>query len=196
MSLIDTAHDADPTAGARRREQIIDAAIGVIDATGVGSASVGAIAAWVGVSKGVVAYHYPSKDALLSAVASAVYDRARTAMASVLDNPTPRAALVRYIRSNLQWITHNPADVSALIALRAAGPEPVVAHAAALDAVARDELARLFAAAHGTPTPEAAHALALRGAIDAYAITSRRQPPPDPDQYAAVLIATFVGEAR
>ena len=48
-----------------RREQIVDAAIDVLYESGFAAASLGAIAERIGVSKGVLSYHFAGKRELL-----------------------------------------------------------------------------------------------------------------------------------
>ena len=68
-----------------RREQIVDAAIDVLYESGFAAASLGAIAERIGVSKGVLSYHFAGKSELLREVIGHVLTEAAAYM-------TPRVA--------------------------------------------------------------------------------------------------------
>jgi TetR/AcrR family transcriptional regulator, fatty acid metabolism regulator protein len=65
-------HASEPAAGTflqvKRRDQLVDCAIEAIAELGFARASVAEVARRAGVSKGVVTYHFPAKDDLISAV--------------------------------------------------------------------------------------------------------------------------------
>jgi len=91
-----------------RREQIVGAAIDVLSEAGFAATSLGAIAERIGVSKGVISYHFTGKDEVLREVIADVLTEAREYM-------TPRIAAARsyldalrvYVTSNLEYIgTH------------------------------------------------------------------------------------------
>src|SRR5690242_19612161 len=91
-----------------RRTQIIGAAAAVIAEDGIGQASLARIAERAGVSKGVVSYHFGSKDELMKQVVIAVYEAGAQAMAPALEAATtPREHLAAYLRSNVAYIAAN-----------------------------------------------------------------------------------------
>ncbi len=98
-----------------RRAQIVDCAIEAIAELGFARASVDQIARRVGVSKGVISYHFPSKDELVGAIVAKVFALGRAYMAPrILAETTAAGRLRAYIESDLEFID---AERTSLIAL-------------------------------------------------------------------------------
>ena len=84
-----------------RREQIVDAAIDVLYESGFAAASLGAIAERIGVSKGVLSYHFAGKSELLREVVGHV-------LAEAAEYMTPRvAAATSYLEALRIYVTSN-----------------------------------------------------------------------------------------
>lgn len=115
------SNDAGPDApkrsftGAARREQITRAAIEVLAEKGFASTSLSVIAERVGVSKGVLSYHFADKADLVLEVVSAVLASAATWMAPRIEGATSyRDALHRYISANVSFLAAHRVDILAL----------------------------------------------------------------------------------
>jgi AcrR family transcriptional regulator len=101
-----------------RRRQIVEGAIGALAEGGYGGASLAAIARRIGVSKGVLSYHFAGKEELLEQVVAAVTDDAREHMSARIAAAAPgRARLRAYIESNLEWMAGNRTGIVALLAI-------------------------------------------------------------------------------
>jgi AcrR family transcriptional regulator len=85
-----------------RRDDIIKAAIEVIATDGYVAASVAAIAARAGTSKGTVLYHFRSRAAIEEAVVNALFSAGASYMGERIIPATGiRARLRAYLESNL-----------------------------------------------------------------------------------------------
>lgn len=194
-----TQNKKDTSAGAKRSEQILAATIDEITRRGISGATIGVIASSLKISKGVVTCHFPSREQLLLETVDSIYTSACAAMHSAAEQSETQAALCEYVESNLRWITENPGQVGALVALRTSGRPGVREHCAQLEVRANSELSSIFAALAEGNTESAvqpasaagAKALALRGAIDAYSIAARRSALLDPITYSHMLIEIF-----
>jgi AcrR family transcriptional regulator len=130
-----------------RREQIVDAAIDVLYENGFAAASLGAIAERIGVSKGVLSYHFAGKSELLREVIAHVlteageYMRPRIAAAS-----SSLDALRIYVTSNLEYIGAQRRKIIAfteiVLGMPPGGTEPPPAVPARRASVARLESIR------------------------------------------------------
>jgi TetR/AcrR family transcriptional regulator, fatty acid metabolism regulator protein len=99
-----------------RRAQIVDCAIDTIARLGFASASVDQIAKRAGVSKGVITYHFPSKEAIVDAVVEKVVAAGRSYMEPRIMAETSAAGRLRaYIESNLEFIDANRKSLIALV---------------------------------------------------------------------------------
>ena len=115
------SNNADPEApkrsftGAARREQITRAAIEVLAEKGFASTSLSVIAERVGVSKGVLSYHFADKADLVREVVSAVLASAAAWMAPRIEGAASyREALHRYIVANVSFLDAHRVDILAL----------------------------------------------------------------------------------
>jgi len=88
-----------------RRKQIVGAAIDTIAEVGYGQASLARIAERIGISKGVISYHFAGKDDLIKQVVIDVVEAGRAyILPRVLAAPTGPAMLRAYIESNLAFM--------------------------------------------------------------------------------------------
>ncbi len=98
-----------------RREQILRAAIELLAEGGYGAASLSSIAARIGASKGVISYHFDSKEELLQRVVVRVLDEAGAFMSSAIETARgPRAKLRAYVTANLAYLSSHRSEIRAL----------------------------------------------------------------------------------
>jgi AcrR family transcriptional regulator len=88
-----------------RRQQIVAAAIDTIAEVGFAQASLARIAERIGISKGVISYHFIGKDELIRQVAIEIVEAARAyIIPRVLVESTGPATLRTYIESHLTFM--------------------------------------------------------------------------------------------
>lgn len=88
-----------------RRQQIVSAAIDTIAEVGYAQASLARIAARIGISKGVISYHFAGKDDLIKQVVIDVVETGRAyIIPRVFAESTGPAMLRAYIESNLAFM--------------------------------------------------------------------------------------------
>ena len=88
-----------------RRQQIVGAAIDTIAEVGYGQASLARIAARIGISKGVISYHFAGKDDLIKQVVIDVVEAGRAYIfPRIFAESTGPAMLRAYIESNLAFM--------------------------------------------------------------------------------------------
>jgi AcrR family transcriptional regulator len=98
-----------------RRDDIVRAAIVVLDRDGFASASIDRIAAEAGTSKGTVLYHFTSKEATYETVVTALYEAGTAVMTErILAAPTQVGKLPAWLSSNLRFVADNAAHVHAV----------------------------------------------------------------------------------
>ena len=131
-----------------RRAQIVDCAIDTIAELGFARASVDQIAKRVGVSKGVITYHFPSKEEIVDAVIEKVVAAGRDHMGPRITAETSAAGRLRaYIKSNLEFIDAHRKPLIALVEIAMSarradgslviGPESLARRAANLEELLR-----------------------------------------------------------
>src|SRR5580700_8813672 len=99
-----------------RRRQIVAAAIDTIAEVGYGQASLARIAKRIGVSKGVISYHFAGKDDLIRQVVIDVVDAGRAYMIPrILAETTGPATLRAYIESNLSFMREHRNYMAAVL---------------------------------------------------------------------------------
>ncbi|MGA4542528.1 TetR/AcrR family transcriptional regulator [Uniformispora flossi] len=98
-----------------RREDVVAAAVAVLDRDGFPAASLEAIAGEAGTTKGTVLYHFGSKQAVYEAVVAGLFDAGTAYMtARILAAEGHRERLHVYIESNLRFIAEHARHVSAV----------------------------------------------------------------------------------
>ena len=131
-----------------RRAQIVDCAIDTIAEVGFAKASVDQIAKRVGVSKGVITYHFPSKEEIVDAIIEKVMAAGRTYMEPRIMAETSAAGRLRaYIESGLEFIDAYRQSLIALVEIAMSarradgslviGPESLARRAADLERLLR-----------------------------------------------------------
>ena len=179
-----------------RRAQIVAAAIDTVAEDGYANASLARIAVRLGISKGVISYHFAGKDDLIAEIISQVLQQARAYMQPRVEAQTTGPEMLRaYIESNLEFIRDHPNQLRAVVEIvRAtfAGPNSPfkdnrdgAAHSLA------EMLTRFQATGDLRPDfdPDAM-AIAIRGVIDA-APSRLADPKFDIDKYAHEAVAAF-----
>ncbi len=135
-------------AGTARRAQIVDCAIGTIAEVGFANASVDQIAKRAGVSKGVITYHFPSKEEIVDAIIEKVVAAARAYMEPRIMAETSAAGRLRaYIESDLEFIDAHRKPLIAVVEIAMGarradgslviGPDSLAQRAANLEALLR-----------------------------------------------------------
>jgi TetR/AcrR family fatty acid metabolism transcriptional regulator len=183
-----------------RRAQIIQAAIDTIAGVGFARASLAAIGSRIGISKGLVGYHFRGKDELIREVVVEILARGRAFMMPRIDHAWHQPAVLRtYIEANLDFMLAHRNEVVAMVEIifNGAGPggtRPFYRDADA-DGVLR-ELEQLLAehqasgALRGDFDP-AVMATAIRGAIDAVPYRLAREPSLDVRHHGEQLADIF-----
>jgi AcrR family transcriptional regulator len=98
-----------------RREDIVAAAITVINRDGYAAASVDKIARDAGTTKSTVLYHFKTKDAINEALLSSLFEDGAAYMAAYIVAAETRPEKLRaYVTSNLRYIADHAAHVSAV----------------------------------------------------------------------------------
>jgi AcrR family transcriptional regulator len=194
---------------AARRAQIIAAAVEVIAEVGYAQASLARIAERIGVSKGVISYHFAGKEDLVREVIADVLAKAVAYLQPRVEaEPTGAGKLRAVIESNLAFMDEHREQMIAFyeiaVSTRGAGGSQSPAVAQILhDGVSalRQLLAAYQAAGEFRPDfdPEVM-AAAIRAAIDAVPPRLARNPDFDVRHYGRELadlfgIATRAGES-
>jgi AcrR family transcriptional regulator len=106
-----------------RRDDILAAAIALLDREGVPGASVERIAEEAGTSKGTVLYHFGTKEAVYRAVVESLFSQGGEYMTErIMAQPTHRGKLSEYLASNLRFIADHREHVSAVHRIQEAFP--------------------------------------------------------------------------
>jgi AcrR family transcriptional regulator len=99
-----------------RRAQIVTGAIDTIAEVGYAGASLGRIAARIGISRGLISYHFAGKDELMKEVVHEVLGQGKAYMRRrILDHSSGPEMLRAYIESNLAFIREHPNDLIAVV---------------------------------------------------------------------------------
>ena len=183
-----------------RRQQIVGAAIDTIADVGYAQASLARIAARIGISKGVISYHFAGKDDLIRQVVIDVVEAGRTyILPRVFAESTGPAMLRAYIESNLAFMREHRNYMVAVVEIlrngaftteggrRVDGQDVDVA-----THLLTEQLARLQAAGEfrGDFDP-GVMAAAIRATIDVVPHRLVRDPEFDVENYAREIATAF-----
>jgi len=183
-----------------RREQIVAAAIDTIADVGFAQASLARIAERIGISKGVISYHFAGKDDLIRQVVIDVIGTGRAyVLPRILAESTGPATLRAYIAANLSFMREHRNSMVAVVDIarnggvtidgrrRVDGRDVDVAVHLLEGLLARlqaeGELRREF--------DPGVMAVAIRGVIDSVAYRLVRDSDLDVDNYAREIIRIF-----
>jgi AcrR family transcriptional regulator len=183
-----------------RRRQIVGAAIDTIAEVGYGQASLARIAARVGISKGVISYHFAGKDDLMKQVVTDVVEAGRAyILPRVFGESTGPAMLRAYIESNLTFMRDHRNYMVAVVEIirngafttdsgrRVDGQDIDVA-----TRLLREQLARLQAGGElRSDFDPGVMAVAIRATIDVVPHRLVLDPHFDIDKYASEIVTTF-----
>ena len=179
-----------------RRAQIVEAAIETVAEVGYANASLSRIAVRLGISKGVISYHFAGKDDLIAEIVSQVLGRARAHIQPRIEAQTTGPEMLRaYIESNLEFMRDNPNEIGVVVeivrAAIAGAKSPFTGNRDGAVHPLAELLSRFQAAgdfrADFDPN---AMAIAIRAVIDA-APGRLADPAFDIDQYAREAVTIF-----
>jgi len=179
-----------------RRAQIVAAAIDTVAEVGYAKASLARIAVRLGISKGVISYHFAGKDDLIAEIISHVLQKARAYMQPRIEAQTTGPGMLRaYIESNLEFIRDNPNQLRAVVeivrATFAGANSPFKGNRDGAVHILADMLVRFQAAGDFRPDFDpTAMAIAIRAVIDA-APSRLADPKFDIDKYAHEAVTVF-----
>jgi AcrR family transcriptional regulator len=183
-----------------RRQQIVAAAIDTIAEVGFAQASLARIAERIGVSKGVISYHFAGKDDMIKQVVTEIVEVGRAYIVPrVLAEANGPATLRAYIESNLSFMREHRNYMVAVVeiarhgGLTSDGRRRVDGRDIDVAAQMLEEmLARLQARGElrGDFDP-AVMAVAIRAAIDSVPHRLVRDPGLDIDRYAKEIARIF-----
>jgi TetR/AcrR family transcriptional regulator, fatty acid metabolism regulator protein len=183
-----------------RRQQIVAAAIDTIAEVGFAQASLARIADRIGVSKGVISYHFAGKDDLIRQVVIEIVEAGRGyIIPRVFAESTGPARLRAYIESNLAFMREHRNYMVAILdivrhgALMADGQRRVDGREVDVAVhLLEEELERLQAEGElRSDFDPGVMAVAIRGAIDSAPHRLVRDPDFDIDHYAREIANIF-----
>ena len=186
-----------------RREQIVDAAIDVLYESGFAAASLGAIAERIGVSKGVLSYHFAGKSELLREVIGHVLTEAAEYMTPRVAAATSYLDALRvYVTSNLDFIGAHRREIIAFTeivnGMPPGGSEPppyLEGHRSAVEDLTRLLEAGQAAGEFGQFSAFVT-AVSLRASVDAISGLLRADPAMDVDEYGKQLLGIYERAVR
>jgi TetR/AcrR family transcriptional regulator, fatty acid metabolism regulator protein len=180
-----------------RRAQIVAAAIDTIAEEGYPGASFARIAERLGISRGLISYHFAGKDDLIKQVIHEAAEEAKAYIRPrVLAESTGPGTLRAYIESNLAFMRDHRNNVIAMIeiARSAEGRRIFYGDADVVDAVGALEHVLSGCQAAGQFRPDFdphVMAIAIRAAIEAASPRLALDPEFDIDNYAREIITVF-----
>ena len=181
-----------------RRDQLVQAAVQVLSDDGYARTSIAAIADYVGVSKGVVSYHFADKADLLQGVVDRILGEAGRWMADrVAGAQSYTEALHRYIGANLSYLQQHRSAAVALteVLLNARTVDRLSSVWDRAQTTAISELEQLFVggqrAGEFGPVPARTLAISLRATIDAASTLARHDPDFDFERFGSELTELY-----
>jgi AcrR family transcriptional regulator len=108
---------------AARRGQIVEAAIDTIAEVGFTRASLARIGERIGISKGLIGYHFAGKDDLIKEVVFEILEQGKAYMRPrILAEASSGSSFLRaYIESNLGYMKEHPNHMVAIVEIRRGG---------------------------------------------------------------------------
>lgn len=165
---------------------------------GYGKASLAAIAARAGISKGVISYHFAGKNELIEQVVIAVYTAGAEYMIErILAAPTPREMLRAYLVSNIEFIDRSRREMLALgeIFVNHRKPDGALFWGVAEEQPAIDALTELFESGQREGAfrnfDNRVMAVTIRRAIDGFPPQLLANPDLDASAFAEELVTLF-----
>jgi AcrR family transcriptional regulator len=186
---------------AARRAQIVQAAIDTIAEVGFARASLSRIGARIGISKGLIGYHFAGKDDLIKQVVLEIIEQGKDYMRPrILAQAATGSGFLRaYIESNLAFMREHPNAMVAVVeiargGLTADGQQPFYGNADVHEAVKvlEQHLARFQSQGELRPDFEPrVMAVVIRAAIDAVPRLLAHDHDLDIDAYATEIATMF-----
>ena len=183
-----------------RRQQIVAAAIDTIAEVGFSQASLARIAERIGVSKGVISYHFAGKEDLIRQVVIEIIEASRTyIIPRVFAESTGPARLRAYIESNLAFMREHRNSMVAILDIARNGGVMADGHrrvdgrdAGVAVRLLEEELARLQTEGElRSDFDPGVMAAAIRAAIDSVPYRLVHDPDLDIDHYAKEIATIF-----
>jgi AcrR family transcriptional regulator len=194
------AHEERTFIETARRTQIVQAAIDTIAEVGYARASLARIGARIGISKGLIGYHFAGKDELIRQVVAEIIEAGKAYMIPrILAKPPGPGMLRAYIESNLAFMREHRNYMVAIAEIRrngltADGGERFYDDANADEFAGElENLLAMIQAAGGLRSgfDPKIMAIAIRAAIDAVARQLAADPNLDVDNYAKEIASIF-----
>jgi AcrR family transcriptional regulator len=186
---------------AGRRAQIIQAAIDTIADVGFASASLSRIGGRIGISKGLIGYHFAGKDDLIKQVVLEILEQSRAYMIPrILAQASTGSGFLRaYIESNLAFMREHRNHMVAIVEIARGGLADDGRQGSDGNAdidqavnILEGHLARYQSLGELRPDFEPrVMAIAIRAAINAVPLRLARDPDLDLDNYAAEIATVF-----
>jgi AcrR family transcriptional regulator len=186
---------------AARRAQIVDAAIDTIAEVGFARASLARIGEHIGISKGLIGYHFAGKDDLIKEVVFEILEQGKAYMRPriLAEAATGSSFLRAYVESNLTFMKEHRNHMVAIVEIRRGGITPdgqerFYGHADVDEAVQTLEQHLVHFQAVGELRPDfdpLVMAVAIRAAIDAVPGRLAHDPDLDVDSYARGIANIF-----
>ena len=173
-----------------RRQDIIEAAITVINTQGYAAASIMAIAKEAKVSKGTVMYHFSTKEELMAVIIQTAYSEGAAYMKPRIDAATTMSdKLEAYITSNIAYLAEHARQIAAVHQVML----NTTVYDDGGDAIQRLELLFLKGRLDGEfgDFDAKVMAIALRHVIDGASFYILQHPELDTDAYAASISQLF-----
>lgn len=181
-----------------RRTQMIEAAIDTIAEVGFERASLARIGQRIGISKGLIGYHFAGRDDLIKEVVAEIVDRGMAYMQPriIAEMSTGAGFLRAYIESNLAFMRDHRNYMVAIVEIRrglvADGLEHMNADMDAAEHVLEQHLIRYQSAGQLCPDFDPrVMAVAIRAVIDAVPRRLAHEPDLDVDNYATGIVNIF-----
>lgn len=175
-----------------RRAQIVEAAVEVIAEVGYPQASLERIAQRVGISRGLISYHFAGRDELIAEVVAGAFATGAEFMRPRVESQREPAAMLRaYLESNLAFMREHRRHMVALVSILTNTGDH---GATSADAVIGD-LQRILGWGQQTgafrPFDTRVMAIAIRNAIDGVPVRLTIEPDLDLDHYTTELVTLF-----
>jgi AcrR family transcriptional regulator len=186
---------------AARRAQIVEAAIETIAEVGFARASLARIGERIGISKGLIGYHFAGKDDLITQVVLEILEQGKAYMRPriLAQAATGPGFLRAYIESNLAFMREHRNHMVAIVeiargGITADGQQRFYGDADIDEAVQilAQHLAHFQAVGEFRPDFDPwVMAVAIRAAVDAVPRRLAHDPDPDVDRYATEIAKLF-----
>lgn len=175
-----------------RRAQIVEEAVRAISDVGLARASLGLIAQRLDISKGVISYHFASRDELIEEIIATTLGRAEAFMSGRLEGAEGYAQLLaRYIEGAIAFIGSHREWVVALIEIYNGRTADYARHSTSFVAGLQGLLEGGQRSGEFRMFSPRVMAMSIRASIEAVPHALVADPAIDLDEYARELVALF-----